>query len=346
MAPGVVVHHVDAGPPTAVSKDDLLPYMDAFAEQLVVAWRTDRPDVVHEHFWMSAYAALRAARERPVPVVQTFHALGVVKRRYQGDDDTSPPERAAIEREIVRRADEIVATCTDEVFELVRLGATHDRLTVVPCGVDLDLFTPDGPREPRRSGRRRLLSVGRLVKRKGIGNVIEALAQLPDTELVVAGGPPRAELEDDAEARRLLRIAEASGAGDRVELRGRVEREDLPALMRSADVVVCAPWYEPFGIVPLEAMACGVPVVVAAVGGLVDTVVDGVTGAHVPPRRPDLLAGALAGLLADPPRRAALGKAGARRARRRYGWDRVAAATLDAYAAAIPAGARLRQVRR
>jgi glycosyltransferase involved in cell wall biosynthesis len=148
--------------------------------------------------------------------------------------------------------------------------------------------------------------VSRLVERKGIGDVVTALARLPGVELLVAGGPPAGEL-------------------------GRVGRADLPALYRSADLVVNVPWYEPFGIVPLEAMACGVPMVVSAVGGLVDSVVDGVTGVHVPPRRPALLAGAVAGLLADPERRAALGAAGARRARRRYGWDRIAGSTLEVY---------------
>jgi type III pantothenate kinase len=340
LAPGVTVHHVDAGPPESLPKDDLLVHMPAFADELVRAWRADRPDVVHAHFWMSAHAALLAARDVPVPIVQTFHALGVVKRRYQGEDDTSPPERLGIERDIVRRADEIVATCTDEVFELVRLGAARDRLTVVPCGVDLDLFTPDGPREERRPGRHRILCVGRLVKRKGIGNVIEALAQLPGTELVVAGGPPRAELDTDTEATRLRGIAHQLGVADRLDLRGRVEREDLPALLRSADVVVCAPWYEPFGIVPLEAMACGVPVVASAVGGMIDSVVDGVTGIHVCPRDPDRIADATRSLLDDPERRRAFGRAGVRRARRRYDWDRVAAATLEVYARRAGRGER------
>ena len=332
MAPGVIVHHVDAGPPTPIPKDELLPHMGAFAQELVRAWRTDRPDVVHAHFWMSGHASLMAVREYPVPLVQTFHALGVVKRRYQGDHDTSPEERFAIERDIVRRADEIVATCTDEVFELVRLGAARSKLTVVPCGVDLELFTPEGPRRRRRAGMRRILCLGRLVQRKGIGNVIEALAELPDTELLVAGGPPREDLHSDLEARRLRAVAERVGVADRVELCGRVARPDLPALVRSADAVVCAPWYEPFGIVPLEAMACGVPVVASAVGGMIDTVVDGVTGVHVPPRDPERLAGALRRLLDDPERRADYGRAGVRRARRLYDWERVATATLDVYA--------------
>jgi type III pantothenate kinase len=335
LGEGVVVEHVDAGPPWPVPKDDLLVHMDAFAAELSRSWRAERPDVVHAHFWMSAYAALRAARPLGIPVVQTFHALGVVKRRYQGEQDTSPPGRLAIERDIVRRADHVVATCTDEVFELVRLGASRSQLTVIPCGVDLAAFTPEGEAEPRATGRRRILALGRLVERKGVGNVITALARVPDTELVVAGGPEASALRSDPEAVRLMRLAEEHGVSDRVVFRGRVERSDLPALLRSADAVVCVPWYEPFGIVPLEAMACGVPVVAAAVGGMIDSVVDGRTGVHVPPRDPDRLAEALNDLLADPERRRAYGRAGAERARSLYDWDRIAAATLDVYARVV-----------
>jgi len=123
---------------------------------------------------------------------------------------------------------------------------------------------------------------------------------------------------------------------DRVEFRGRVGRTELPSLLRSADIVVCVPWYEPFGIVPLEAMACGVAVVATAVGGIVDTVVDGQSGLHVPPREPAVLADVLASLLADRPRRAALGAAAARRVRSRYAWDRIAAQTLAEYDELLP----------
>ncbi|HKG03997.1 MAG TPA: glycosyltransferase [Conexibacter sp.] len=332
LAPGVFVDHVPAGPPASIPKDELLPHMDAFAADLAAQWREDRPDVVHAHFWMSGHAALMAARQLGIPVVHTFHALGVVKRRYQGEMDTSPPERIAIEREILRRADHVVATCSDEIFELVRMGGARGRLTPIPCGVDLGLFTPDGRRARRRPGLRRIVCVGRLVARKGVGNAISALAALPDVELVVAGGPPRAQLDRDPEARRLRALAEETGVADRVELRGRMGRADVAALLRSADAAVCVPWYEPFGIVPLEAMACGAPVVASAVGGMIDSVVDGVTGVHVPPRDPDRLAEALASLLSDSERLAAYGRAGVERARRRYGWPRIAAATLDVYA--------------
>ncbi|MFL6136301.1 MAG: glycosyltransferase [Frankiaceae bacterium] len=332
MTGRVVVDHVDAGPPRELPKDDLLPHMDAFAEDLRWQWRRHRPDIVHAHFWMSGLAAVTAALPLDIPVVLTFHALGVVKRRHQGGKDTSPRERLAIEYRLLHDVDHVVATCSDEVFELARLGADRRAVTVVPCGVDPSVFKADGPAEPRDGGLpHRVVVVGRLVERKGIGNVIEALAAVPGTELVIVGGPAPDELDTDAEARRLRALATAHGVADRVVLRGRVDRAALPPLLRSADVVACVPWYEPFGIVPLEAMACGVPVVASAVGGLIDTVVDGKTGVHVPPRDPAAIAAALRDLLPDEARRRAYGAAGARRVNARYRWERVAMATRQVY---------------
>ena len=331
FAPGVTVHHVDAGPPRAVPKDELLPHMTEFADRLTEEWAARRPAIAHAHFWMSGMASLEAAWRLGIPVVQTFHALGVVKRRHQGSADTSPADRLAIERDVAAAADRIVATCTDEVFELLRIGADRRRIAVVPCGVDLDRFRPDGPARVRRAGLRRIVTVGRLVERKGVGNVIEALVEVPDAELVVAGGPEAAELDHDLEVRRLREVARAAGVEDRVCFTGRLGRDEVPALIRSADVVAAVPWYEPFGIVPLEAMACGVPVVASAVGGMIDTVVDGVTGVHVPPRDAAALAATLRTLLDRPALRARLGRAGAARARQRYGWDGIAGATQDSY---------------
>jgi D-inositol-3-phosphate glycosyltransferase len=331
LAPGVEVDHVDAGPPTEVPKDELLPHMAAFADDLREQWAADPPDVVHAHFWMSGLAALDAARDLGVPVVHTFHALGTVKRRHQGERDTSPPRRIALERRIAAEVDQIVATCSDEVFELLPMGADRRRITVVPCGVDLERFVPDGPREPRNERVPRIVAACRLVERKGIGDAVRALVHVPGAELHVAGGPAAEALGADPEATRLRALAAELGVEDRLVLRGRVERDAMPALLRSADVVACPPWYEPFGIVPLEAMACGVPVVATAVGGQIDSVVHELTGVHVPPRDPEALGAALATLLADPERRAAQGRAGRRRARRRYGWERIAAATQAVY---------------
>ncbi len=331
LCPGVVVHHVDAGPPSAIPKDDLLPYMDDFAHVLHDEWAVAPPDLVHSHFWMSGRASLQAARPLGIPLVHTFHALGVVKKRHQGALDTSPPGRVAAEERIARRCDHVIATATDEVFELLRMGVDVRRVSVVPCGVDLELFRPVGPVEERTPGRARIVVVSRLVQRKGVGNVISALAELPGVELVVAGGPERAELGSDPEACRLAALADELGLADRVDFRGRVAREDLPALLRSADAAVCVPWYEPFGIVPLEAMACGVPVVASAVGGLLDTVVDGETGVLVPPRSPERLAEVLRELLADGEARERMGRAGVERTRARYSWGLVADQTLRVY---------------
>jgi glycosyltransferase involved in cell wall biosynthesis len=340
LAIGVEVDHVEAGPACAVPKDELLPFMDAFADDLRARWIEDPPDIVHSHFWMSGHAALAAARPLGIPVVHTYHALGIVKRREQGAADTSPPERLRIEERILDTADHIVATATDEVFELRRLGGDTRRITVVPCGVDIGAFGPTGASEERRPGLQRVLAVGRLVARKGMGNAIEALAELDGVELVIAGGPPADELPRDLAAQRLRQLAERRGVADRLDLRGRVARADLPALIRSADLVACIPWYEPFGIVPLEAMACGRPVVASAVGGLKDTVVGGRTGLHVPPRDPAAAAQAMATLLGDEALRRRLGEAGVLRARTVYRWSRVASSTATVYARLLQAGRR------
>ena len=118
FAPGVTVWQVPAGPPRPLPKDSLLCYMPAFASWLAARWREQPPDVAHAHFWMSGLAAIWAAARRPVPVVQTFHALGSVKRRWQAEADTSPPQRLGAEATIAQRAAAIIATCTDEVAEL------------------------------------------------------------------------------------------------------------------------------------------------------------------------------------------------------------------------------------
>ena len=336
---GYVVEHVPVGPPEDVPKDELLRYMPAFARYLETRWREEPVDVVHAHFWMSGVASTRAARQVRVPVVQTFHALGTVKRRHQGDRDTSPPERLGIERRLCQQVNHVIATCSDEVDELARMGLSPRHATVVPCGVDTDLFRPYAvPAAPFR--RPQLLSIGRLVERKGVGNAIEAHADVPDVDLVVAGGPDASLVDADPEVLRLRGVADRFGVADRVRFVGGVGRDDVPRLMNEADVVVAVPWYEPFGIVPVEAMACGRPVVGSAVGGLLDTVLPGRTGELVPPRRPDVLAQVLRGLVDDPRRRADYGRAGRDRAVALYRWSCVAERTEDVYAKVVAASSR------
>jgi glycosyltransferase involved in cell wall biosynthesis len=247
FAPGVTVRHMDAGPAEHVPKDQLVPHVPRMAQVLEDAWVADPPDVVHAHFWMSGLAAVAAARRPAVPVVQTFHALGAVKRRHQGEEDTSPRGRVSAELAVAGRAARVIATCSDEAFELARMGVPRSRVSVVPCGVDTEQFSAQGPTAvdgvpDRRPGVARLVSIGRLVRRKGVDELITAMRRLPKAELLVAGGPPPAHLDADPDVARLRAVAVSAGVADRVRFLGAVPRDSVPPLLRSADAVVCVPW--------------------------------------------------------------------------------------------------------
>jgi glycosyltransferase involved in cell wall biosynthesis len=205
-------------------------------------------------------------------------------------------------------------------------------MALVPSGVNQGVFRPDGPVAPRDPARPRILTVGRMVERKGFLEVVRALPAVPDAECVVVGGPSADLLPADSFARRLRAIAESCGVADRVKLVGAVPREEMGAWYRSADVLVAAPWYEPFGLTPLEGMACGVPVIGTNVGGIADTVVDGLTGDLVPPRDPRALGTAIRRLLADKVRRFAYATAALDRIRSRYSWKRCAEQLSAVYA--------------
>ncbi|MFC8616196.1 glycosyltransferase [Micromonospora purpureochromogenes] len=339
-AAGYQVRHVPAGPAQRVPKDELLPYMGEFGRWMAEQWgeRGWRPEVAHAHFWMSGLATLHAGRRTNTPVVLTYHALGSVKRRHQGARDTSPPGRIGYERALGRAADRVIVQCQDEIGELVRLGVPRSRMALVPSGVNEEMFRPEGPVAPRDPARPRILTVGRMVERKGFQDVIRALPAVPEAECVVVGGPTAELLPADSFARRLGALAESCGVADRVKLVGAVPREEMGTWYRSADVLVAAPWYEPFGLTPLEGMACGVPVIGTNVGGIADTVVDGLTGDLVPPRDPRALGTAIRRLLADRVRRFAYATAALDRIRSRYSWKRCAEQLSAVYATVSTVG--------
>lgn len=325
LGPGVVLERVDVGPGA-----QLLRAMPHLGHELAQRWAAEPPDVVHAQGWLSGLAALVARRVRGVPVVATFHGISTVVSRLGGERSAASGQRERLERAIAHDADYVVAGSVEDLRELTHLGADRRAASVVPCGVDLDTFADVGPTAVR-STQVRVLAVGTLSPLGGLDSVIRALPAVPGAELLVAGGPATAESGDDEDTRRLLALAQRSGVQQRLRLLGRVPHEEMPALLRSADVVVDAAWQASFGRAALEAMACRRPVVASAVGAHIDTVADGVTGLLVPPRRPDRMAAALRTVLADEFRRESYGEAGIDRARSRYGWDRIAGETAMAY---------------
>jgi glycosyltransferase involved in cell wall biosynthesis len=271
-------------------------------------------------------------RATGIPFVVTFHALGEVRRRHQGNADRFPPERTAIEGRVVREADAIIAECPKNREDLITLyGASRSKLRLIPCGVDSERFRPV-PRSRARAalgipaGDFVLLQLGRLVPRKGIDDVIRALGVLRhqhDIEarlLVVGGESDEPDERATPEIARLRHIAEDELVPDLVRFVGRRCGDVLRFYYSLADVFVTTPWYEPFGMTPLEAMACGTPVIGSAVGGVKYTVLDGETGFLVPPHDPMAIAGAVRRLHQSNELRAEMGKNARERAVSAFSW--------------------------
>ncbi len=337
LAPGALVVHVPAGPPVPVRKEELLPFMGDFTDFVLGLCRRRRYALLHANFFLSALVAAEVKRALGTPFVVTFHALGRVRRMHQGDSDGFPAERLAIEDRAVAGADRIIAECPQDEKDLINLyGADPARLRTIPCGFDPAEFGPVDRKQARAAlgldpDERVLLQLGRMVPRKGVDDVIRALARLRGehgvaARLLVVGGESREpDPEKTPEIGRLMAVARAEGVADVVTFAGSRDRHELRDCYAAADVFVTTPWYEPFGITPVEAMACGVPVVGSAVGGIKTTVRDGETGFLVPPRDPAALADRLAHLLRRPELLRQMGATALRRARRHYTWDRVAA---------------------
>jgi D-inositol-3-phosphate glycosyltransferase len=330
LGPRVTVEHVPAGPAARLARDeDLGPHIRAFGDYLAQRWRRSRPDIAHAHFWLSGLASLAGARDLGVPVAQTFHLVGTGGRR-QCSRHPRDLARIRVKACLARKVSGVLASSSAEARDLATLGVPRAAIRVVPWGVDTGEFAPEGP-AAKRNGRPRLLTVGPLTEAQGVDVVIRALAEVPDAELMVAGGPARARLSQDPVYQRLSGLAADLDVGDRITFTGQISPGQLPALLRSADMLVSAAWDEPFGTVALQAMACGKPVVASAVGIYPDAVIDGTTGALVPPGRPSLLARRVRGLLASPLQLEAFGIAAADRARARYSWERIGQETAVAY---------------
>ena len=335
------VIHLAAGVEAPMARERVYDHLDEFVEG-IEAWRIAEAidyDLIHAHYWLSGVAALTLKTRWSVPVLQMFHTLGRLKNRVaRSAAELEPAVRLEEETRIVSAADRIVAANVVERAELLRDYAAHSsRIATIPCGVDTDLFTPGDRAEARRrldlDGRAVLLWVGRIAPIKGLDTLLDAVARLSergqDLRLLVVGGD--ADERTSGHETSLRQRIERLGLGDSVRFLGPQPQGVLPLYYAASDVTVLPSYYESFGMVALEAMACGSPVIASRVGGLVTTVRDGVTGFLVPDGDVEALAERIETLVADPELRWRLGREGVRWAAQ-HRWPCVAEAVCKEYA--------------
>ena len=333
VEPGLRVHHLLAGPPEAVPKADLPSLIPAFTEAVLASQTVAaRPaDAVHANYWLSGVVGHAVKHELGLPLLSTFHTLARVKADaglWEGEAEL----RAEAEAGVIGCSDAVLASCAVEAIQLEALyGADPARLEIVPLGVETAFFSPGDRAQARRAaglpkGVPLLACVGRIQPLKGFDVAIRALGLLDErvanAHLVLIGGPSGP--EGEAELQRLRTLAQAFGLTDRVHLLPPQPHELLSTFYRAADLVLVPSRTESFGLVALEAGACGTPVVASAVGGLTTLVDDGVTGYLVETRDATAFADAAATILGNPLLAAAMGDAAARRAAR-YTWPATAA---------------------
>jgi D-inositol-3-phosphate glycosyltransferase len=343
MAPGVLVRHVNAGPFEGLAKEDLPAQMCAFTNGVLRVEAAHAPgyyDLVHSHYWLSGQVGWLAKDRWGVPLVHTAHTLAKVKNRLLADGDAAEPKARVIgEEQVVAAADRLVANTPTEARELIDMyGASVDSVSVVEPGVDLSRFGTDG--RSRLEARRRfglpehghvVAFVGRIQPLKAPDVLLRAAAELRrlDPEIgaqltvVIVGGNSGSGLD-------LAALATSLGLGGAVRFLPPLRGDALADLYRAADIVAVPSYNESFGLVAMEAQACGTPVVAAAVGGLVTAVRDGTSGVLIDGHRTEDWARVLRELLAQPGRRAMLGR-GAIAHARQYSWSRTASGLLAVY---------------
>lgn len=349
LGPGLRLIHlpVDGAPAGEVSRAALYGAYRAFAGRIhrFARSRGLAYDLVHAHYWLSGLVGLELKRAWRVPLVAMFHTLALVKHQARVGEG-EPPERVEAEGRIIAGADAVVAATDQEKNLLVRLyGAPAHRVAVIPCGVNLRLFRPRDPLLARRRlglppDKRLVLYVGRLDPLKGLDLLLRALARLEDrggVQLIVIGG----DRSPTGERRRLESLARELGLGGTVRFVGPVAHAQLPWYFSAAAVTVVPSYHESFGLVALESLACGTPVIAARVGGLTRTVVDGLNGYLVAWHCPEAFTERLELVLGNEGLRRRLAAA-ARASVQAFTWPEVTRRLANLYAtlAAGPAGAR------
>lgn len=340
MSQNVRVIHITAGPVAHIDKNELVGHLPEFTQNVAAFAAAEglRYDVIHAHYWLSGLVGLALREQWKVPVVQMFHTLGAMKNAVaQRTEDMELAARLAGEQRLLCATDRIVAaTPLDRQQMLDHYEADCGRIEVIPCGVDLSLFRQIPKAEAREdlhlpADKKLALFVGRIDPLKGVDTLMRAVARIAqehpqwenDLVLGIIGGSAEDSAEAlSAEMQRLWRLRSELGIEQLVTFLGAQAQNLLPFYYAAAEMVVMPSHYESFGMVALEAMASGTPVIASDVGGLTYTVRDGETGFLVPPHSPEILADRMLALLESPDLRRRMGAAGVRQAAR-YGWDRV-----------------------
>lgn len=323
---------VPVGPRKATSPVDVLPYVGEWAATLDRIWSTEPPDVVHAYGWLGGLAAQLAARRRRIPTVQTFLGLAATSRDHAGAERN---ERERIEPLLARSATWVTGESSDDVDALARLRHRRASVSTLTCGVDAGRYSPAGPTVSRNGLQRILLVAPNPLWCNGVDIAIRALPRVRGAELVIAENDTTNSCHNNARA-QLQRLASGLGVADRVRFAGRVADDELPKLIRSADVVACTPRQPPRATAVLQAMSSGVAVVAASVGVLADVVLDDITGLVVSPENPVALASAARRLLGQRFQSKSMGSSGRSRAVSRFAWQRIALDTLNIYATVGP----------
>jgi D-inositol-3-phosphate glycosyltransferase len=352
---GVRIVHVAAGPPRRVPKERLLVHMEEFTRRTRALSVRNGYELIHANFFMSGLVAADLKKLLGIPFVVTFHALGRIRRQHQGAADRFPDQRFGIEERVVAEADRVIAECPQEEEELIRLyNADPARVSMVPAGFDPNVFWPIGKALARVAlgiapEERVVLQLGRMVPRKGVDTVVRALRALQRDHgvsarlLIVGGDSQEPQASTTGEIARLRAIATEEGISDRVSFVGSRGRDALRWYFSAADVFVSVPWYEPFGMTPVEAMACGTPVIRSNVGGIKFSVRDGETGYLVPPKDPQAVAERIAHLYAHPRLLTTLSKQAVARANDLFTWDRIAGSVAGVYEDVLAKGSPRRR---
>lgn len=343
-SPGIRVIHITAGPKEYIPKENLFSFMDEFAANMIVLAESQdfTYDLIHAHFWMSGYVAAHIRNTLKIPFVITFHALGKLRRVHQGIADGFPDARFKVEEMIVSQASAIIAECTQDKEDLmIHYFAEEEKVKIIPCGFDASEFYHLDKQEAKiKLGldpeERIVLQLGRMVPRKGVDNVIKSMSfigqqELPLRLLIVGGESDEPDPLKTPEIGRLQKIASQENISDKVTFVGRKNRDQLKYYYNAADVFVTTPWYEPFGITPLESMACGTPVIGSCVGGIKYSVIHGKTGFHVPPNDPEILGKRISEILTDDNTRMLFSKNAIDHVNKLFTWNIVTSQIAELY---------------